>query len=177
MGINVTFRHVEPNPALRSYAIEKLGKLDRVINNTFDASVILSVEKYRHIAEVLFTAKGISVKAVEETDDLFSAIDLVVDKVEKQVKKFREKRKEHSNYGNLDKTKIEEMTEVEDVSGTGDLEIVKLNNCLPKPMTIDDAVKNLEFSGKDVLMFLNFETNTYNVVCRLKDGKIGFIEP
>jgi putative sigma-54 modulation protein len=177
MAINVTFRQVEPNPTLRGYAIEKLSKLDKVINQTFDASVILSIEKYRHIAEVLLTAKGISVKAIEETDDLFSAIDLVVDKVEKQVKKFREKRKEHSNYGTVSRNRIGELAEVEDVSGSGDVELVRLNNCLPKPMTIDDAVKHLEFSGKDVLLFLNYETNKYNVVCRLKDGRVGFIEP
>ncbi|NIS74082.1 MAG: ribosome-associated translation inhibitor RaiA [Deltaproteobacteria bacterium] len=177
MAINVTFRQVEPNPTLRSYAIEKLSKLDKVINQTFDASVILSIEKYRHIAEVLLTAKGISVKAIEETDDLFSAIDLVVDKVEKQVKKFREKRKEHSNYGNVSRNRIGELAEVEDVSGSGDVDLVRLNNCLPKPMTIDDAVKHLEFSGKDVLLFLNYETNKYNVVCMLKDGRVGFIEP
>jgi putative sigma-54 modulation protein len=177
MRINVTFRHTEPNPTLKGYAIEKLSKLDKVINNTFDASVILSVEKYRHIAEILLTAKGISVKAIEETDDLFSAIDLVVDKVEKQVKKFREKRKEHSNYGNISKSIIEESMEEEDISVSGDVEVVRLNNCLPKPMTIDDAVKHLEFSGKDVLLFLNYETNTYNVVCMLKDGRVGFIEP
>lgn len=178
MGINVTFRHVEPSPALKGYAVEKLSKLDKVINRAFDASVILSVEKYRHIAEVLLTAKGLSVKAMEETDDFFSAIDLVVDKVEKQVKKYREKRKEHSNYRNLNIDKIEEFPgeeELEAAYGGGDL--VKLNNWLPKPMTLDDAVKQLEFSGKDVLLFLNHQTKKYNVVCRLHDGRIGYIEP
>ncbi len=101
----------------------------------------------------------------------------MVDKVEKQVKKFREKRKEHSNYGNVSRNRIGELAEVEDVSGSGDVDLVRLNNCLPKPMTIDDAVKHLEFSGKDVLLFLNYETNKYNVVCMLKDGRVGFIEP
>ncbi|NIO17752.1 MAG: ribosome-associated translation inhibitor RaiA [Deltaproteobacteria bacterium] len=177
MGITVTFRQIEPNETLKGYAVDKITKLDKVINNPFDASVILSVKKYRHIAEVLLTAKGISVKAIEETDDLFSAIDLVVDKVEKQVKKFREKRKEHANYGSLNKSILDEVIEEEDISVSGGVEVVRLNNSLPKPMTMDDAVKHLEFSGKDVLLFLNFETNTYNVVCRLKDGRVGFIEP
>ncbi len=171
MGITVTFRHVEPSPALKDYAIDKLGKLDRVVTRSFDANVILSVEKYRHIAEVFFTAKGISVKAVEETEDLYSAIDLVMDKVEKQVKKFREKMKEHSNYGS-------------DLSASpgegekgGETGVVPLDNYLSKPMTLEDAIKHLEISGKDVLLFMNYETQQFNVVSKMKDGRVGLIEP
>ncbi len=172
MGITVTFRHVEPSPALKDYAIDKLGKLDKVVTRSFDANVILSVEKYRHIAEVLFTAKGISVKAVEETEDLYSAIDLVMDKVEKQVKKFREKKKEHSNYGSGDLSSSPGEGE-----GGGDTGVVRLDNYLSKPMTLEDAIKHLEFSGKDVLLFMNYETKQFNVVSKMKDGRVGLIEP
>ncbi len=175
MTITVTFRHVEPSTALKDYAVDKLGKLDKVVSRSFDANVILSVEKYRHIAEVLFTAKGISIKAVEETEDLYSAIDLVMDKVEKQVKKIREKRKEHSNYGGADRPGMSE--EEGDTVHSEEISVVKLDNFLSKPMTLEDAIKHLEFSGKDVLLFLNYETKQFNVVSRLNDGRVGLIEP
>ena len=175
MTITVTFRHIEPSPALKDYAVDKLGKLDKVVSRSFDANVILSVEKYRHIAEVLFTAKGISIKAVEETEDLYSAIDLVMDKVEKQVKKIREKRKEHSNYGGADRPGVSGVEE--DTVHTEEISVVKLDNFLSKPMTLEDAIKHLEFSRKDVLLFLNYETKQFNVVSRLNDGRVGLIEP
>ncbi|HLO09240.1 MAG TPA: ribosome-associated translation inhibitor RaiA [Desulfobacteria bacterium] len=87
--INVTFRHVDPSQALKDYVIGKLGKIGKVVEKSFDAHVTLSVEKYRHIAEVFLTARGITIKAFESTEDLYSAIDLVCDKVERQLKKYR----------------------------------------------------------------------------------------
>lgn len=176
MRISVTFRHVEPSQALREYAEEKVGKLEKIVNRSFDANVILSVEKYRNIAEVLLSAKGISVKAMEETDDLYSAIDLVIDKVEKQVKKHREKRKEHSNYGNPDRA-VSRETEADALPLSVDNDIVHLDCFLPKPMSLDDAVKLLGDSKHDILMFMNFETKQYNVVCKLSDGRVGVVEP
>jgi putative sigma-54 modulation protein len=92
--INVTFRHVDPSQALKDYVVGKLGKIEKVVEKSFDAHVTLSVEKYRHIAEVFLTARGITIKAFESTEDLYSAIDLVCDKVERQLKKYREKKKE-----------------------------------------------------------------------------------
>ena len=92
--INVTFRHVDPSQALKDYVTGKLGKIGKVVEKSFDAHVTLSVEKYRHIAEVFLTARGITIKAFESTEDLYSAIDLVCDKVERQLKKYREKQKD-----------------------------------------------------------------------------------
>ncbi len=178
MAITVTFRHVDPSPALRDYAVEKLEKLDKVIRSSFDANVILSVEKYRHIAEVVLYAKGMNVKAVEETDNLYSAIDLVVDKIEKQVKKLREKKKEHSNYSpSAPQPAVVKGPGGERLPGD-EYEIVKLTkNFIPKPTTLDDAIKFMEYKGRDVILFLNHETNKYTVVCKLEDGRIGLIEP
>ncbi|RMG58854.1 MAG: ribosome-associated translation inhibitor RaiA [Deltaproteobacteria bacterium] len=179
MAITVTFRHVEPSPALKDYAIEKLSKLEKIIRAPFDANVILSVEKYRHIAEVVLTTRGMNLKAVEETSDLYSAIDLVVDKVEKQAKKQREKRKEHSNYspaeGAAAAAPSPAAAELSTVEG---YEIVRLTkNFIPKPTSLEDAIKFMDYKGRDIILFLNHETNKYTVVCKLEDGRIGLIEP
>jgi putative sigma-54 modulation protein len=92
-NISVTFRHVDPSQPLKDYVSEKLGKIQKILDDPFEANVTLSVEKYRHIAEVFLTTRGITIKAFESTDNLYSAIDLVCDKVERQTKKYREKRK------------------------------------------------------------------------------------
>ena len=87
MQVMVTFRHVEPTDGLRQYAEEKVQRVHKFLRRPIEAHVILSVEKTRHIAEVLVTANRLNITATEQTGDLYSAIDLAMSKVERQVKK------------------------------------------------------------------------------------------
>jgi len=175
VNISVTFRHMEASQPLRNYAVEKLGKLRKILDRPLEAHVMLSVEKFRHIAEVFVIGQGITIKAFESTDDLYSAIDLVCDKVERQLKKYREKRKE----------KGQGAAPVPYVSGSsltvreeeGGVRIVRSDNFLPKPMTVEEAARHLDLLRVDVVMFVNQETNQPSVVFRRQDGHIGFTEP
>ena len=171
-NISVTFRHIDPSQPLKDYVTEKLGRIQKILDDPFEANVTLSVEKYRHIAEVFFHARGITVKAFESTDDLYSAIDLVCDKVERQLKKYREKRKEkgqgHAPIVSGSSLTIQEETE---------RIIVRQDNFLPKPMSVEDAVQHLDILKVDVFLFINQETSQPSVVFRQQDGNIGFTEP
>ena len=173
--ISVTFRHVDPSQALKDYVTEKLGKVQKVVEKSFDAHVTLSVEKYRHIAEVFLTARGITIKAFESTEDLYSAIDLVCDKVERQLKKYREKRKEKGP-GAIPEPMVSGSS-LTIAPGGGRPRIVRNDNFLPKPMTVEDAARHLDLLRVDVVMFVNQETNQPSVVFRQQDGNIGFTEP
>jgi len=173
--ISVTFRHVDPSQALKDYVTEKLGKVQKVVDKAFDAHVTLSVEKYRHIAEVFLTARGITIKAFESTEDLYSAIDLVCDKVERQMKKYREKRKDKAQ-GAIPEPMMSGSS-LTIAPGEGRLRIVRTDNFLPKPMTVEDAARHLDLLRVDVVMFVNQETNQPSVVFRQQDGNIGFTEP
>jgi putative sigma-54 modulation protein len=154
--------------------IEKLGKVQKVVDKPFDAHVTLSVEKYRHIAEVFVTGKGITIKAFESTDDLYSAIDLVCDKVERQLKKYREKRKEKGQ-GTFPAPVVSGSSlTIQESEGA---RIVRSDNFLPKPMSVEEAVHHLDLLQVDVVMFVNQETNQPSVVFRQQDGNIGFTEP
>lgn len=175
MNIAVTFRHMEASQPLKNYVTEKLSKLKKVLDKPLEVHVMLSVEKFRHIAEVFVTGQGITIKAFESTEDLYSAIDLVCDKVERQLKKYREKRKE----------KGAGTSPVPYVSGSsltvseqeGGARIVRADNFLPKPMTVEEAARHLDLLRVDVVMFVNQETNQPSVVFRQQDGNIGFTEP
>ncbi len=171
-SIHVTFRHVDPSQALKDYVIEKLGKVSKVVDKTFDAHVTLSVEKFRHIAEVFLTGKGITIKAFESTEDLYSAIDLVCDKVERQLKKYRDKKKDRSQEAPAVSGSSLTIRDEEDKA-----QIVHADNFLPKPMSVEDAARHLDILKLDVVMFLNQETNKAGVVFRQNDGNIGFTEP
>lgn len=174
-NVNVTFRHVDPSKPLKDYVIEKLGKIRKVVDKPFDAHVTLSVEKYRHIAEVFATGKGITIKAFESTDNLYSAIDLVCDKVERQLKKYREKRKEKG--AGVFPAPMVSGSSLTIRGNEGEAMIVRSDNFLPKPMSVEDAAHHLDLLKVDVVMFVNQETNQPSVVFRQQDGNIGFTEP
>ncbi len=91
MRISVTFRHMEPTEAIREYAEAKLAKVKRYLDEPIEASVVLELEKYRHIAEVTLNAGRNVINCREETNDIYGAIDLAMDKLERQVKKHKEK--------------------------------------------------------------------------------------
>src|SRR6185369_9931828 len=95
MRIAVTFRHVPPTPALRAYAEEKLERVKKYLRRPVDAHVILSVAKERHVAEITLKADHATMFAQEETHDLYSAIDLALDKLEHQAQKLKTKRRDH----------------------------------------------------------------------------------
>ncbi|MDH5508965.1 MAG: ribosome-associated translation inhibitor RaiA [Nitrospinota bacterium] len=98
MQITITGHHVEVTPALRQYAEEKVAKVRKYLNTTINAHVTLKVEKLTHIAEVTIHANGVDLHGMEKTDNLYAAIDKVMDKIDRQAKKVKgkiqEKRKD-----------------------------------------------------------------------------------
>ncbi|MGZ8427934.1 MAG: ribosome hibernation-promoting factor, HPF/YfiA family [Candidatus Deferrimicrobiaceae bacterium] len=174
-NISVTFRHIDPSQPLKDYVTEKLGKIQKILDSPFEAQVTLSVEKYRHIAEVFLTARGITIKAFESTDNLYSAIDLVCDKVERQTKKYREKKKDRAP--GIIAEPIVSGSSLTISEGDSGPRIVHHDNFSPKPMSVEDAAHHLDILKVDVFMFVNQETNQPSVVFRQQDGNIGFTEP
>jgi putative sigma-54 modulation protein len=90
-AVNVTFRHVEPTEAIRRYAERKLAHLSKFLKRACEVHLILSVDKYRQSGEVTFKSGDFIVAAQEETKDLYSVIDLLADKVGRQLRKHQEK--------------------------------------------------------------------------------------
>jgi len=91
MQTSVTFKNIDSSENLRSYVADKLDRFDKYLYNPAEASVVLSVEKFRHIAEININGDRLNIQGKEETEDMYSAIDMVLDKLEKQIKKSKEK--------------------------------------------------------------------------------------
>jgi len=108
MQVSVTFKHLEPTDAIRSYAEDKVGKIKKYLDNPVDANVVLSVEKFRHIAEVNLMVNGIAVAATDATEDMYSSIDNVMDKIERQLRRHKERIKKHKPRNNHDSAALEE---------------------------------------------------------------------
>ena len=171
MQITVTFRHVEPTPALRQHAEEKLARVAKDLRRPGDAHVILSVAKDRHTAEIEWQADHMTLFAKEVTGDLYSAIDLCVEKLEHQAHKLKEKRAEHKGGDSPrahDDNGGDRVVRQPRVSAGREVN--------PKPMSVDDAVAMLERTTDDVFVaFTNEADEQLAVVYRRHDGTFGLI--
>lgn len=178
MQIQVTFRHVEPSESVKEYAREKVGKIQKYLDGPIEANITLGVEKHRHEADVVIIANGFKIHGQETTGDLFSAIDLVMDKLEKQVKRYREKLKKVGR-GNKMSAEVPFKVDVFEAESVSEDQprIIKTKSLTAKPMDADEAAMQLDLSDGDFLVFLNSRTEVLNVIYRRADGNFGLIEP
>ncbi|MEK6678222.1 MAG: ribosome-associated translation inhibitor RaiA [Nitrospirota bacterium] len=175
MQVIVNGRHIDVTDALRNYAESKVKKIEKYLPDTTEAVVTLSVQKYRHNAEILIKVNGLLIQAEDETGEMYSAIDKVMDKIERQVKRYKEKllnrHKDSESIKTTSKTKAGEA-EDKDIP-----KIIKTKRFEIKPMLPDEAVMQMELLHKDFFVFTNAGDNKVNVIYRRRDGNIGLIEP
>lgn len=172
MNIIVNGRHMEITPALKTYAEEKVGKFGRYLSDISEAVVTLSIEKkYRHKAEVLLRANGVLIQAEGVTGEIYSSIDEVVEKLERQVKKYKEKLVSRRKGGGKAAGEAERSAAPE--TGT----IIKNKRFELKPMSPDEASMQMELLDKDFFVFINDISEDINVIYKRRDGNFGLIEP
>ncbi len=177
MQITTTFRHLEPSESLKSYAEEKLGRIRKYIDEPITAQVFLAVEKIRHSADVTITAKGITIKASEETGDMYAAIDMVLDKIERQLQRYKDRLKDHKPSPDSGQLFMKSVMEAESIEPSREPIIIKSSTFSIKPMSVDEAVMQMDLLHKDFLVFTNAGNDAINVIYRRKDGNFGLIEP
>jgi putative sigma-54 modulation protein len=177
MQVVVTFRHFEVNEAVRDYAREKILKLKKYLERPVEARVVLSVEKFRNIAEATITGDGYTVNGMEKTDDMYSAIDKVVGKLERQISKHRGKTKpKRSSPSSQDRRYGTNILASERSSAEQEPQIIRTDEHSAKPMSIDEAIVRLNAGENDFFVFTNSDSGLMNVVYRRKDGNYGLIE-
>ena len=176
--VSVTFRHLDATPSLREYAVEKASKIRSYFGDPNEITIVLSSEKHRYTAEIILKAGKITANAKEETDDMYSAIDIAIDKIDRQIIKHKEKLKHHKI--NTTSQNIEsDYSTLSTQSGEEDEspKIIKRENVYAKPMSLDEAVLQLGLVDSEFLVFINASTEKVNVVYHRKDGDYGLIEP
>lgn len=177
MQLSVTFRHMEPSEALKNYVHGRTSKLTKYIDKPLESQVTLSVHKFRQVADVLINVDGLRIAGQEAHEDMYAAIDLVMDKIERQVKKYRERIRKHKP------VQGKEITWRRDIYGQDSFEddqepvVVRTENYFVKPMSVDEAAMQMDLSQQEFLVFNNASTQTVNVLYRRKDGNYGLIVP
>lgn len=177
MQIEVSFKQMEHSDALRSYVEDKLVKVLIPLSEPVSAQVVFQVEKYRHISKITVSANGIIIKGKEETGDMYSSVDLVMDKLDRQVKKYREKIQEHGDRDAVRVFKASHMVLPESFGPDQPQDVIQQKMLILKPMTVDEAVMQMELMSKTFLLFNNADSNQLNVIYIRDDGHYGLIEP
>jgi putative sigma-54 modulation protein len=172
MNLQVRGRNIEVTDALKNYVLKRVGKLDKYLDNAVDAMAIMSVEKGIHRIEVTIPLNGMYLRGEEGTGDMYSSIDLVVEKLEKQINKYK---------GKLSRRGVRFAGEPRYVPSTPVEEddtprLVRTKRFAIKPMPAEEAVLQMNLLGHSFFVFSNAETEQVNVVYKRKDGNYGLIE-
>ncbi len=182
--VKVTGRHLQITEAINDYVTRKIEGLHLDYPKIIEAHVILEVEKYRHSAEVVLVCSNhITIEACEETNDMYAAIDAVVDKVGRQMRKYktrlmRSHRPRKDIVQHLEEIVLHPEPELAEANGEHhEHAIVRTERYTVKPMFVDEAVLQLEMSHRQFLVFLNARNSRVNVIYRRKSGDFGLIEP
>ncbi len=188
MKLTVKGRHITLTDALTAYAEEKIGRLGRYLADGARCDLELSTEKNpsiaaNQVAEVTIFTKGPVIRAREASPDMYASIDLVADKLERQVKKYRGKLVARSQPTHREAAVLAQgfqlPEEEEEGSPQGEVapRIVKVKQFVAKPMTPEEAALQMELVGHDFFVFTNSESDGTAVVYRRRDGDYGLIEP
>ncbi len=176
MKLQVRGRNTEITPVLKDYIEKRVGKLTKYLNNLSNGQVVLTVERGKSRVEVTIPIDGMILRGEESTGDIYSSIDLVVEKLEKQIEKFKGRYNKRFNKQfnkNVSETyPLAEEKKQETVPG-----IVKTKRFAMKPMTTEEAILQIDLLGHNFFVFSNAETEQVNVLYRRKDGNYGLIEP
>jgi ribosome hibernation promoting factor len=179
MNIEYVGRNYDLDDRIRSYAEGKLGKLDKFLHEPVEVRVTLEVVKHRHIAEVHVKHPHGVLQATEETADMLDALNLAVDKVEKQARRSRKKavgQRRRSERGNGQSWPLE-VVERESLGAGGAPRVVKSTHLQIKPMTIDEAALQLEGAKNDFVVFRDSTTDRVSVLYKRRDSNYGLIAP
>ena len=173
MRITITGKNLTVTEDLKNRIEKKLGKMDRYFRQEVDATVRLTQEKnLRYIAEITITVGGIMLRAEETSDDIIKSADRAVDKIERQIRRHRTRLEK-----NLHEEIIVQPEEQEAPIEQESQQLVRVKRFAMKPMTVEDAILQMDMLGHSFFLFSNAETGIVSVVYRRNDGNIGMLEP
>lgn len=168
MNIHIVGRKIKLTQAIKDFIESKVSNVLGYINNLVWVQVTVGVDKKQHYAEIVAHVGHQTIKATGISDDLYSAVDLVLDKIEKQAKKYKDKMV----------TSRKETTEVEYTPiPTADIRFSVIKTVPIKPMTREEAVIEMERLGYNFWLFYDKDTNQPQVVFRRLDNTYGILQP
>jgi putative sigma-54 modulation protein len=183
MQLSVTFRHMEGSDALKEHARDRLEKIKKYFPDPIMAHVVLSTERgYQHLADVnIQLHNGLVIKGSEATEDMYSSIDLVMAKIERQVRRYKEKIRGHKGTADLSSIPVAHHVLSEEAPAVPGGEvpsasIIATEHIPARTLSVDEALMQMNLLGQSFLVFRNSASRHVNVVYKRDDGKYGLIE-
>lgn len=192
MKFSVTFRRMDATDAIKQYAEEKVKKIKRYFPDPIAAHVVLSMERYQHRADInISLSNGLVLKGSESSEDMYSSIDLAVGKIERQVRRYKDKIRSHKPQAGpmlafrrdvieeelrADREEEIEVVEVAPVPGEALPHVVRSDSFTARAMTVEEAVMQLNLMNNAFLVFTNADNQAINVIYRRNDGNYGLID-
>ncbi|WAA12014.1 ribosome hibernation-promoting factor, HPF/YfiA family [Fervidibacillus halotolerans] len=170
---------IEVTPALRDYTEKKISKLEKYFTETPDANVHVNLKVYpdkKTKVEVTIPLKYITLRAEEMNEDMYAGIDLITDKLERQIRKHKTKINRKVRETGMKDVFVNGPTSTEAEKKEEEIEIVRVKRFDLKPMDSEEAVLQMNMLGHNFFVYTDAETNSTNIVYKRKDGKYGLIE-
>ncbi len=181
MQVNITFRHLDPTEALKAHVRDRVHHVQRYIDRASEAHAVLHVENVDHHAEITVKAGRFLLRGCAKSTDMYASIDAAADKIERQLKKHKEKLSNHKANGQsiAESQPLDVRHDVLDILEHPERpshRIVKSTRFQAKPMTLDEAILQLDLLDARFYVFQNAKDRSFNVVYRRDDGNYGLIE-
>jgi len=184
MHLNISARHMELTDSLKGHVETRLDKVRVHFDRVIDVEVVLDVEKHRHIAEVTLHANGVRMHSKEASPDMYASIDAAVDKLHKQIHKFKDREGRFAPVKLSEAAVLAEEPALAAVGASAAVEApepesrpIFREKISMKPMSVDEAALQLDLLQDRFLVFTNADTQKVNVIYAKDDGSLGVIEP
>lgn len=177
MAVNVRGINIDVTPALKEYVEKKVVTITKQFKVVGDISAVMRVEKGQHIVEITVPASGIVLRAQEKTKDMYSSIDLVIEKIERQIHKYKTRlmKRKYSNF--KDDVIMPPAASKAEEAEEGEFNIVRNKNYVLRPMNVQEAVMQMNLLNHDFFIYFDDETERVSVVYKRNDGDYGLISP
>lgn len=170
-----TGKGLEVSEGLKARVEKKLGKMERYFNQEADATILFKQQKgARNIVEITVSVGGLILRAEECSNDMYLSIDRAVDKLESQMRRYRTKLDKHLRDA---RAEAFEVAAPETVYEEANYDVVRVKKFTVKPMSVEDAITQMELLGHDFFLFMNEETEIMSVLYRRNDGSYGLLQP
>ncbi len=175
MTVKIRGKNIEVTPALKDYVEKKVVNISKQFKTVGDISAVMRVEKDRHIVEITVPASGIVLRAQEASDDMYASIDTCVDKIARQIHKYKTKlmRRKYNNF----RDDFVPQAPAQDEAMEGEFKVVRNKSYVLRPMNVQEAIMQMNLLSHDFFVFFNDETNAVGIVYKRKDGDYGLISP
>lgn len=182
MNIVITSRHFDVTDPIKAHTNDRISKLDKFLTKLLEAHAILSVEKFRHTAEITVIGKNLKVTATETTSDMYVSIDKAAASLEEQLRKVHDKIRSHKA---KESRKIKDLAlkSISAIRGyfkgerdTASPRVVETKGVAEKPMSVEEAIEELNISRGEFMVFRSSQDNKINVIYKRKEGNFGLIK-